>query len=299
MNIRIPLDVAPEMKKVYEANMDRITYGTGRLFLFAGDQKMEHMNDDFVGADTHKDDADPEHLFRIASKAKIGAFAAQLGLIARYGGDYADIPYIVKMNSKTDRVKVEQRDPVSRQWQTFEQLATFKKQSSLNIVGIGYTIYPGSEYEAEMYQEAARLIFDAHHAGMMSIIWSYGRGKAIKNEKDPHMAAGCAGIGACLGSDFVKVNPPKSDSMSQAEALRESVAAAGRTGVICAGGSSQPIPEFLKSLHDQIHVGGCRGNATGRNIHQRSLTEAVKLCDAIHAITVEDKSVEDALKKMM
>jgi DhnA family fructose-bisphosphate aldolase class Ia len=60
-------------------------------------------------------------------------------------------------------------------------------------------------------------------------------------------------------------------------------------------GSSQPIPEFLQTLHDQIHIAGCRGNATGRNIHQRSLGDAVKLCDAIHAITNEDVSVEKAL----
>jgi fructose-bisphosphate aldolase/6-deoxy-5-ketofructose 1-phosphate synthase len=295
MNLSIPLDVASSARLTYEANMERITYGTGRLFLFAGDQKLEHMNDDYFGADTHPDDANPEHLFRIASKAKVGAFASQMGLIARYGADYKDIPYIVKMNAKTDRVKTEQADPISRQWQTTEQLMKFKKQSGLNIVGIGYTIYPGSENESVMYREAAQLIFEAHQQGLVTVIWAYARGKAIKNEKDPHISAGCAGIGACLGTDFVKVNPPKSETVSQGEALKESVQAAGRTGVICAGGSSQPIPEFLQTLHDQIHIAGCRGNATGRNIHQRSLGDAVKLCDAIHAITNEDVSVEKAL----
>ena len=37
------------------------------------------------------------------------------------------------------------------------------------------------------------------------------------------------------------------------------------------------------------------GNATGRNIHQRSLDEAVRLTKAISAITLGDKSVEEAL----
>ena len=42
-------------------------------------------------------------------------------------------------------------------------------------------------------------------------------------------------------------------------------------------------------------VGGASGNATGRNIHQRSLGEAVRLTKAISAITLGDKSVEEAL----
>jgi fructose-bisphosphate aldolase/6-deoxy-5-ketofructose 1-phosphate synthase len=52
----------------------------------------------------------------------------------------------------------------------------------------------------------------------------------------------------------------------------------------------------LKTLYEQIHVGGCRGNATGRNVHQRSLVDAVKLCNAIAAITYDDATVEQALK---
>ncbi|WP_394325937.1 hypothetical protein [Methanosarcina horonobensis] len=51
-----------------------------------------------------------------------------------------------------------------------------------------------------------------------------------------------------------------------------------------------------KKLHDQIHISGAEGNATGRNIHQKYLDEAVRMCNAVYAITVEDSSVEDALK---
>jgi len=34
-------------------------------------------------------------------------------------------------------------------------------------------------------------------------------GKAVADEKDPHLIAGATGVAACLGSDFVKVNYPK------------------------------------------------------------------------------------------
>ena len=44
---------------------------------------------------------------------------------------------------------------------------------------------------------------------------------------------------------------------------------------MCAGGSTVDAETFLTQLYDQIHVGGADGNATGRNIHQRSLDEAV------------------------
>jgi len=74
--------------------------------LFAGDQKVEHLNDDFYGEEVPEGDADPEHLFKIASQAKIGVFATQLGLIARYGMDYKNVPYLVKVNSKTNLVEL-------------------------------------------------------------------------------------------------------------------------------------------------------------------------------------------------
>ena len=55
---------------------------------------------------------------------------------------------------------------------------------------------------------------------------------------------------------------------------------------------------FLTQLYDQIHTGGAVGNATGRNIHQRSLDEAVRLTKAISAITLADYSVEDSLGRL-
>ena len=294
-DVKVPLDVPAGMRDVYLANYNLITQGSGRLMLFAGDQKMEHLNDDFYGEGIPADDGDPEHLFRIASQGKVGVFAAQLGLITRYAMDYPEIPYLVKMNSKTHLVGVSQKDPVSHQLWSVGQLVDICAENDIKIAGIGYTIYLGSENEAEMLTEAASLINDAHFHGLVTVLWIYPRGKAVKDEKDPHLIAGAAGVAACLGSDFVKVNAPKKDGKSGAELLQEAVKAAGRTKVVCAGGSSTSEEKFLSELYDQIHVGGASGNATGRNIHQKPLAEAVKFCNAIYAITVENKSVEEAL----
>lgn len=294
--IVVPLDVPPAMRETYIANYRKITHGTGRLMLMAGDQKVEHLNADFYGPHIAPDDANPEHFFRIASQARIGAFATQLGLIARYGMDYPQIPYLVKLNSKTNLVKTTQRDPVSRQWQTMEQLARFREASGLQILGVGYTLYPGSDREAEMLTEAARLIFEAHQQGLITVLWAYPRGRAVADEKEPHLIAGTAGVAACLGTDFVKVNPPHVETGSAVEALKEAVQAAGRTKLICAGGKETDAEEFLTFLHAQIHVSGAAGNATGRNIHQRPLEEAVRFCNAISAITLDDASVAEAMK---
>jgi fructose-bisphosphate aldolase/6-deoxy-5-ketofructose 1-phosphate synthase len=294
--IYVPFDIPVKSRRVYLENYSMMTRGTGRLMLFAGDQKVEHLNDDFYGPGIHPDDSEPEHLFRIASRARIGVFATQMGLISRYGKDYKTVPYLVKLNSKTHLVKTEQKDPISTAWYSVPQVAKFKKQTGLSIHGIGYTIYLGSEYENEILREAAQVVHEAHEFGFVTVLWIYPRGKGVKNEKDPHLIAGACGVAACLGSDFVKVNAPKKDGESSAQLLQEGVRAAGRTRVVCAGGSSTDASAFLRELHEQIHIGGAAGNATGRNIHQRSLPEAIRMCNAIYAVTVENADPEMAMK---
>jgi len=295
-NVIVPLDVPKAMRETYVKNYLEITKESGRLMLFAGDQRIEHLNDDFYGEGVPEDDADPEHLFKIAAQTKIGVFAAQLGLIARYGMDYKDVPYLVKVNSKTNLVETSQAEPFSNLWYDIDQVVQFKENSELNILGVGYTIYLGSEFEAEMLVQAAQVVYDAHQHGMVSVLWIYPRGAAVKDEKDPHLIAGATGVGACLGTDFVKVNYPKKEGAKSAEVFREAIKAAGRTKVVCAGGTSDECEAFLRKLYDQIHISGAMGNATGRNIHQRPLDEAIRMCNAVYAITVEDASVEEALK---
>ncbi len=295
-DVMVPLDVPKAEKDSYIKNYLDMTRQSGRLMLFAGDQKVEHMNDDFYGEGIHTDDQDPEHLFKIASQAQIGVFATQFGLIARYGMDYSGVNYLVKLNSKTNLIKTAQIDPFSKQWVGVDEVVDFRKSSGLNVVALGYTIYLGSEYEAEMLHQAAGIVHDAHKNGLITVLWIYPRGKAVADEKDPHLIAGATGVAACLGSDFVKVNYPKKEGKESKELFKEAVRAAGRTKVVCAGGSSVDVEAFLQQLHDQIFVSGASGNATGRNIHQKSLDEAVKMCNAIYAITVEGKSVEEALK---
>lgn len=294
-DVHVPMDVPEESKATYVSNYLKATRNTGRLMLFACDQKVEHMNKDFYGEGIDIADAEPEHLFEIGKNGVIGVLAGQRGLVSRYAADYPELNYLIKMNSKTNLVKTSQEDPYSPQLTDLEAVLQMR-ENGVNVVGLGYTIYLGSEYEATMMAEAGQLIAQAHECGLLVVLWIYPRGKAVTAEKDPDLIAGAAGVALCLGADFVKVNPPSpEDGRTPAEALAIAAKAAGRTGLVCAGGGTVDAKTFLTQLHDQIHVGGACGNATGRNIHQRSLDEAVRLTKAVSAITLADATVEDAL----
>ncbi|MCX6798431.1 MAG: aldolase [Candidatus Falkowbacteria bacterium] len=295
--LNIPLTVPKGKRSQYLKNWRVATKKTGHLLLFAGDQKVEHLNDDFFGRGIAPDDAAPEHLFKIASLGEIGVFATQLGLIARYGASYKNIPYLVKLNGKTNIF--EERDRLlSRAWLKVAQVLEFKEQSRLNIVGVGYTVYLGGEAETKMLREAATMVYEAHQAGLLAIIWIYPRSKTIKNEDDIHLIAGAAGVAATLGADFVKVKYPyKNKNIEKTtKDFKEATLAAGRTQVICVGGTKQSVSDLLKNSYLQIKNSGTAGMALGRNLHQRPLEEAVRLTHALSAIIYRGKTDKEALK---
>ena len=295
----VPADVPNDLIDTYIQNMDAATAGTGKMNLFACDQKIEHLNDDFYGEGIPATSNDPGHLFEIGQRCHdagtIGVLAGQLGLISHYARDYPNLPYLVKLNSKSHMVKTSQRDPISQaMWDMDDVMAL--THNGINVVGIGYTIYIGSEFEHEMLSEAAQFIRQAHELGMIAVVWMYPRGKAVADEKDPQLISGAAGVAACIGADFAKVNYPRAfEGMTQPQSLAIAAEAAGRTGIICSGGGSLPALEFLQRLYDQMAVGNCMGAATGRNIHQRDTESAVRMTAACHAIICQGASVEKAM----
>ena len=297
MKFHIPADVPEKKVAKYKKNLKAATNNSGHLMLFAGDQKVEHLNNDFYGKDIPLEDNDPEHLFKIAAKAKVGVFATQFGLISSYGRDYKSIPYLVKLNAKTNIIPYAKKDPFSQAWLSVADVVAFQKSSGLDIKGVGYTLYLGSEHEHEMLKEAARIVHEAHLNGLLAVLWIYPKGNFVKDEHDPHLIAGAAGVGAALGADFIKLKVPYTkDGTFDPKLLQEVTTAAGRSGVLCEGGAKTDEKAFLTELYEQKSIGKSRGNGTGRNIHQRPLKEAIRMANAIYAITSEDATVKDALK---
>lgn len=282
--IKIPLSVPSSKKSEYKNNYKLATAGTGYLLLIAGDQKIEHLNDDFFGQGVAKEDASPEHLFKIAAGTKGGLLAAHLGLISQYGPNYPKIPYLVKINGRTNLGLNDEKDS-SKCWWKVDDIVNFKKQSGLNIVGIGYTLYLGGKFEAKMLGQAAKAINAAHENGLIAILWVYPRGKNIK-EEDIHTIAGGAGVAACLDADFAKVKYPYGlkNNKTTAEKFKEVILAAGRTKIICVGGNKRIGKEMINTTKDQLAISGTSGLAIGRNLHQRPLTEALKLANELSTL---------------
>src|SRR3989344_7254896 len=109
-DIIVPADVAKDKRSEYVKNYLELTKETGRIMLFAGDQKIEHLNDDFFDNSDKiaADDADPEHLFKIAEASPVSCLAVQAGYPARYAPSYPKVPLLIKLNSKSHLAKAEQ-----------------------------------------------------------------------------------------------------------------------------------------------------------------------------------------------
>jgi len=290
----IPLTVPSQAHKTYHESYNAITHGTDRLLLFAGDQKIEHLNNDFFGNDIPRENNNPQHLFSIAEQADIGAFATHLGLISRLGHGRKKIQYIVKLNGKTN---LSSGEPLSKTLHSVQDVVEFKKQTDLSIAGIGYTIYLGSKHESSMLAAAAQHIYHAHRHGLITILWLYPRGGTVQKQTDSNIIAGAAGVGAALGADFVKIHLPDGETPAeQAQALRQAVGAAGNTGVLCAGGEKMNSENLITSVQAQISIAGARGIAIGRNIHQRPLTEAIELCNTLSKLIYAKTSKKYSFK---
>lgn len=282
-----PLDIPASKQSLYQKNYRLITKNTGRLFLLAGDQRVEHLNDDFFGEGITLEDSSPEHLFKIASMARVGAFATQLGYIAKFGRQYPNIPYVVKLNSKSNLIDSKSHNPYSLAWHDVRQVVDFAHESKLTIPAVGYTVYVGSTYESGMLREAAQIVWQAHQAGLVAILWMYPRGQAVADKYNPHVIAGAVNVGSALGADFIKINRPEPEDQT---ALQEITAAGTGTGLMFAGGEQMEIPELLHLIHEEVHRFGISGTAIGRNLHQRPLKEAVILANAIAGVVYDGKA---------
>ena len=205
MKLIIPATVPLNKQTTYTTHYQTITKNTGRLFAFAADQKMEHLNADFFGPGLDPAINHPEHIFAIAAQCNIGVFATHLGLISRYAKQYPAIPYLAKLNGKTDLCD---KEPYSQQLWSVQDALDVARTAHIGLHAVGYTVYVGSYHESKMLQQAAQIVKDAHEHGLIAILWMYPRGKNIINTKDANLIAGAAGLGASLGADFVKINQP-------------------------------------------------------------------------------------------
>ena len=221
----------------------------GRVMLLAYDQGFEHGPVDFDDKSV-----DPTYVMDIAKNGYYTGVIFQEGVAAKYYEKDSGVPLILKLNGKTSFQKEE---PLSL------QLCTVEKAIELGAVGVGYTIYVGSEHEEEMMREFSRIEDEAHSKGLFVIAWMYPRGKKVEGrEKDKDVVAYGARLGMELNADLVKV-PYTGDR----ESFEWVVKAAGKTGVLMSGGDKTDWLTLESEVRGVVDA-GARGIAVGRNVWQ-------------------------------
>ena len=221
----------------------------GKALYLAYDQGLEH------GPEMEFNDfnVDPLYVIDIAKRGKYNGIVFQKGIAEKYNKEIkkSKIPLILKLNGRTKLVKGE---PLSA------QLATVKEAVSLGAKAVGFTIYLGSKYEEQMFEEFANIQREAHEKKLPVIAWIYPRGKAIKNDISRENLAYSARTALEIGADMAKIKyGGKKDD------LKWAVKSGGRCKIVIAGGIKKSEKDFLKDAKD-IMDSGVIGLAIGRNV---------------------------------
>jgi class I fructose-bisphosphate aldolase len=277
-----------------KANLARILMegrlgGTGRLVILPVDQGFEHGPARSFAPNPPA--YDPHYHYQLAIDAGLSAYAAPLGMLEAGADTFAGaIPTILKVNS-SNSLATEKDQAVT---------ATVDDALRLGCAAIGFTIYPGSEYQFEMIEELRELTLEAKSKGVAVVVWSYPRGGMLskKGETALDVCAYAAHHAALLGANIIKVKPPTAD-LEQDEAkkvyekydiarstLAERISHvmqasfAGRRIVVFSGGNAKGTDELMDEIR-QLRDGGANGSIIGRNTFQRPREEALALLDQI------------------
>ena len=249
-----PADIPKKMLSEFEKNYNLVVKND-KLFLFVVDHKIEHLNNNFSGADVSLEMANSKYFFDLASAGFSSVFATHLGLISQYGFQYPNLNYFVKLNGGTLLTTKESGSRYSTQLWNVEDVVEFKKNSGFKICGVGQTVFLGGNQrqESEMLSQASQVVTQAHKHGLLATLWIYFYGEQIKNNVDPELIAGAVGVAASLGADFVKVKMPRNEDGQVAyDYLDRILAAAGKTKIIYANGPCSDEDIFLKEIYKGI-----------------------------------------------
>jgi fructose-bisphosphate aldolase, class I len=229
--------------------LDKITK-KGRALFLAYDQGLEHGPTDF-----NDKNVDPNYILDIAKRGGYTGIVFQKGIADKYNREIkkSKIPLIVKLNGKTNLFKGE---PIAR------QLCTVKEAVDLGASAVGYTIYIGSDFEDEMFQEFENIQREAHSRGLPVIAWIYPRGKSVKKKNKEELMEYAARTGLEIGVDIIKL-----EYTGTIKDLKWAVKSAGKTKIVVAGGIKKGEKEFLNQVKE-IMNSGCIGLAVGRNVWQ-------------------------------
>ena len=275
-----------------KANLARILMqgklaGTGKLVILPVDQGYEHGP--ARSFSPNPEAYDPHYHYKLAIDAGLNAYAAPLGMLEAGADTFAgQIPTILKLNSANS-------------------LGTLKDQAvhgsiedalKLGCLAVGFTIYPGSEFQFEMMEELKELALEAKSLGLAVVVWSYPRGGNISKEGETAMdiCAYAAHIAALLGAHIIKVKPPTAhieqkeaqasykgldiSSLSKRVAHVMQSSFNNRRIVVFSGNAFTDMQGLLNDIKE-IRDGGGNGSIIGRNTFQRPREEALAMLNKV------------------
>jgi class I fructose-bisphosphate aldolase len=286
-----------------------LLYNTGRLAktgyvsILPVDQGIEHA----AGASfaPNPDYFDPSNICELAIEGGCNAVASTYGVLAACARRYAHkIPFILKINHSELLTLPAAPDQVA--------YASVSQAFDMGCVGVGATIYWGSEEARRQLQEVSEIFAQAHELGMFTVLWCYLRNAGFKKDGvDYHAAADLTGqanhLGVTIGADIIKQKLPENNggytsinfgkthklvysdltTDNPIDLCRYQVANCymGRMGLINSGGPSgqNDLGQAVLTAVINKRAGGT-GLISGRKAFQKPRAEGVKLLNAIQDV---------------
>jgi len=260
---------------------------TGKMVILPVDQGVEHGPARSFAP--NPPGYNPHYHFELALEAGCNAYAAPLGFLEAGARTFAgELPLILKLNNNNSLFS--DKNPT--------QAITGSVEDALRLgcAAIGFTIYPGSAFATQMYEQLQALTVEAKSVGLAVVVWSYPRGEGLSKEGETALdvAAYAAQIACQLGANIVKIKLP-SEHLEQSEAkkvyekqniplknaadrVRHVVQSAfdGRRIVIFSGGAKKGEDALFEEVR-AIRDGGGFGSIIGRNAFQRPRKDAVAM----------------------
>jgi class I fructose-bisphosphate aldolase len=278
--------------------------GTGYVSILPVDQGIEHSG----GASFAPNPAyfDPENIVKLAIDGGCNAVASTLGVLGAVSRRYAHkIPFILKFN----------HNEFISYPNSFDQIrfATIEQAFDMGAMGVGATIYFGSDESRQQLIEVSEMFQQAHEMGMFTVLWCYLRNSDFKTaDADYHTAADLTGqanhLGVTIEADIIKQKLPETNGGYTAlkfgkthksvydqlttdhpiDLTRYQVANCymGRAGLINSGGASSgesDLKEAVKTAVINKRAGGT-GLISGRKAFQRPMNEGITLLNAIQDV---------------
>ena len=291
-------------------NMERIfnqrgrLAGTGYISILPVDQGIEHTASASFAINPRY--FDPENIIKLAIEGGCNAVASTLGVLGSISRRYArKIPFILKINHN----EVLSKPAISDQ----TMFASVEKAWDMGAVGIGSTIYFGSQNSRRQIQETSEAFKFAHELGLVCVLWCYLRNteEFVKNGKDYHTANDLESqanhLGVTIEADIIKqkistlsrgfldLNFGKTDKLvydklatdHPLEWNRYQVANCymGRAGLINSGGESggNDLQDAIKAAVINKRSGGM-GLILGRKAFKKPTQEGISILNAVQDV---------------